>query len=72
MRFNDLPHLVAFLGKGYGTPPASGFVSATKMPDSSALSRSSTSFTLYIPLSGDHTPVTRPKFQNSRPPTPTG
>ena len=41
MRFNDLLHLVAFPGKAHGKPPASGFVIATKMPDSRALSKPS-------------------------------
>ena len=39
MRFNDLLHLVAFPWKAHGTPPASGFVTATKMPESRALSK---------------------------------
>ena len=32
MRANRLLHLVGFLGKAQGRPPASGFVT-TKMPD---------------------------------------
>ena len=51
MRFNDLLHLIAFPGKAHGRPPASGFVIATKMPDSCALSKFSDQF---HPL---HTPV---------------
>ena len=44
MRFNNLLQLVAFPGKAHGRPPASGFVVATKMPDSRALSKSSDQF----------------------------
>ena len=52
MRFNSLLHLVAFAGKAYGRPPASGFVIATKMPDSRALSKFSNYFkTLHTPVS---------------------
>ena len=52
MRFNDLLHLVAFPGKAHGTPPAPGSVTATKMPESRALSKFSDHFSRYIPLSG--------------------
>ena len=52
MRFNDLLHLVAFPWKAHGTPPAPGFVTATKMPESRALSKFSDHFSRYIPLSG--------------------
>ena len=51
MRFNDLLHLVAFPWKAHGRPPASGFVIATKMLDSRALSKLSDQF---HPI---HTPV---------------
>ena len=51
MRFNDLLHLVAFPWKAHGTPPAPGFVTATKMPESRALSKFSDPFSRYIPLS---------------------
>ena len=44
MRFNHLLHLIAFPGKAHGRPPASGFVIATKMPDSRAFSNSSDQF----------------------------
>ena len=53
MRFNDLPHLIAFLRKAHGRPPASGFVIATKMPDSPALSKLSDQFqSIHTPVSG--------------------
>ena len=52
MRFNDLLHLIAFPGKAHGTPPAPGFVTATKMPEPRALSKFSDHFSRYIPLSG--------------------
>ena len=51
MCFNDLLHLVAFPWKAHGTPPAPGFVTATKMPESRALSKFSDHFSHYIPLS---------------------
>ena len=52
MRFNDLLHLVAFLGKAHGRPPASGFVIATKMPDYRALSKLSDQFqSIHTPVS---------------------
>ena len=51
MRFNDLLHLVAFPWKAHGKPPAPGFVTATKMPESRALSKFSDHFSRYIPLS---------------------
>ena len=51
MRFNDLLHLVAFPWKAHGTPPASGFVTAAKMPESRAFSKLSDHFSRYIPLS---------------------
>ena len=51
MRFNDLLHLIAFPWKAHGTPPASVFVTATKMPESRALSKFSDHFSRYIPLS---------------------
>ena len=51
MRFNDLLHLVAFPWKAHGTPPTPGFVTATKMPESRALSKFSDHFSRYIPLS---------------------
>ena len=51
MRFNDLLHLVAFPCKAHGKPPAPGFVTATKMPESCALSKFSDHFSRYIPLS---------------------
>ena len=53
MRFNDLLHLVAFPWKAHGRPPASGFVIATKMPDSRPLSKPSDQF------QSIHTPVSR-------------
>ena len=52
MRFNDLLHLIAFPWKAHGTPPAPGFVTAAKMPESRALSKFSDHFSPYIPLSG--------------------
>ncbi len=53
MRFNDLLHLIAFPGKAHGKPPASGFVIATKMPDSRALSKPSDQFqSIHTPVSG--------------------
>ena len=55
MRFNDLLHLVAFPWKAHGKPPAPGFVTATKMPESRALSKFSDHFSRYIPLSGRET-----------------
>ena len=51
MRFNDLLHLVAFPWKAHGTPPTSGLVAITKMPESHAFSKFSDHFK---PL---HTPV---------------
>ena len=52
MRFNDLLHLIAFLRKAHGRPPASGFVIATKMPDSRALSKLSDQFqSIHTPVS---------------------
>ena len=53
MRVNHLLNLIAFPGKAHGTPPASGFVIATKMPDSPGPSQvtSTTNFSRYIPLS---------------------
>ena len=54
MRFNHLLHLIAFPGKAHGTPPASGFVIAAKMPDSRALSKFSDQF------HSIHTPVSPP------------
>ena len=53
MRFNDLLHLVAFPWKAHGRPPAPSFVTAAKMPDSRALSKSSDQFRSL------HTPVRR-------------
>ena len=54
MRFNDLLHLIAFPGKAHGRPPASGFVIATKMPDSRALSKLSDQFqSIHTPVRGD-------------------
>ena len=44
MRFNHLLHLIAFPGTAHGTPPASGFVIATEMLDSRALSKLSDQF----------------------------
>ena len=52
MRFNDLLHLVAFPWKAHGTPPTSGLVAITKMPESRAFSKFSDHFSPYIPLSG--------------------
>ena len=52
MRFNDLLHLIAFPWKAHGTPPAPGFVTAAKMPESRALSKFSDHISPYIPLSG--------------------
>ncbi len=53
MRSNHLLNLIGSFRKAHGTPPASGFVTATKMPVSRALSKfSQINFTLYIPLSG--------------------
>ena len=57
MRFNDLLHLVAFPCKAHGKPPAPGFVTATKMPESCALSKFSDHFSRYIPLSVSPTPL---------------
>ena len=54
MRFNDLLHPVAFPWKAHGTPSAPGFVTATKMPESRALSKFSDHFSRYIPLSERH------------------
>ena len=51
MRFNDLLHLVAFPWKAHGTPPTSGLVAITKMPESRAFSKFSDHFSPYIPLS---------------------
>ena len=52
MRFNHLLHLIAFPWKAHGRPPASGFVSATKMPDSRAFSKLSDQFQpLHTPIS---------------------
>ena len=55
MRVNHLLNLIAFPGKAHGTPPASGFVIATKMPDSPGPSQvtSTTNFSRYIPLSAE-------------------
>ena len=52
MRANRLLHLVGFLGKAQGIPPASGFVT-TKMPDFPAPSQATSkpNFSRYIPLS---------------------
>ena len=44
MRLNELLHLVAFPRKAHGKPPASGCVTAAKMPDSRAFSNSSGQF----------------------------
>ena len=57
MRFNDLLHLVAFPWKAHGKPPAPGFVTATKMPESRALSKFSDHFSRYIPLSAPPPPT---------------
>ena len=51
MRFNDLLHLVAFPWKAHGTPPTSGLVAITKMPESRAFSKFPDHFSSYIPLS---------------------
>ena len=63
MRFNDLLHLVAFPWKAHGKPPASGFVSATKMPDSRALSKLSDQFhPIHTPVRGGKPSPTAPKW----------
>ena len=51
MRSNHLLNLISFFGKAHGTPPASGFVTAAKMPVSRALSKFSDKLSRYIPLS---------------------
>ena len=52
MRANRLLHLVGFLGKAQGRPPAFGFVT-TKMPDTPCAFQAPhpTNFSQYIPLS---------------------
>ena len=60
MRFNDLLHLVAFPWKAHGRPPASGFVIATKMPDSRPLPKLSDQF------QSIHTPVSLSRGERGR------
>ena len=66
MRFNDLLHLVAFPWKAHGKSPAPGFVTATKMPESRALSKFSDHFSRYIPLSGETSRMLMPSTITAR------
>ena len=59
MRFNRLLHLIAFPGKAHGKPPASGFVTAAKMPDSRG-------FPVLRPFSPHTYPCQPPGFSPSR------
>ena len=53
MLLNELLHLVAFPRKAHGKPPASGCVTAAKMPDSRAFSNSSGQFhSIHTPVRG--------------------